>query len=68
MPPAASYKTNIFHRDTKVDRLIEDLAPTEEQKVKKAQFEAIKKAQDEAVIERRRIERNKKTKIALTQK
>ncbi len=58
----------MFHKNTRVDRLISDLAPNEQQLKRNTELAILRQAQEQAEKERQRIERNKKTKIALTTK
>lgn len=58
----------MFHKNYRVEDLISILEPTPEQAARQALQQAELEAQEKARIEHRRKERNRKTKVALTQK
>lgn len=68
IPAANSYKTSIFHKNQYVEDLLSILEPTPEQAARQAIKQAEIEAHEKAKIEYRRKERNRKTKVALTQK
>ena len=66
LPAAKDYKTEVFHKNYRVDDLKSLIEPTPEQSRRRSLIKQQLEAQEKARAERRRAERNRKHKIALS--